>query len=63
MGGTPTCDLQHLQQLVGQGNVSRSVTEAAQQGAGQWGWDVAEIVAAVLALEKGNFYKTMEAER
>lgn len=63
MSGKPTYDLQHLQQLVGQGDVSRSVTGAAQLGAGRLGWDVPEIVAAVLELGAADFYKTMEADR
>lgn len=63
MGGKPTYDLEHLQQLVAQGDVFRSVTEAAQQGAGLLGWGVPEVVAAVLELKAGDFYKTMEAER
>lgn len=63
MGEEPTYDLQHLQQLVGQGELSRFVTVAAQRGAGDAGFADADIIAAVLELGHADFYKTMEAER
>lgn len=63
MPGTPTYDLQLLQQLVGQGPLSRSVTQIAREGAYHMGLDVPEIIAAVLQLGPADFYKTMESER
>jgi motility quorum-sensing regulator/GCU-specific mRNA interferase toxin len=63
MGGKPTYDLQHLQQLVGQGELSRMVTGAARAGGIAFGVDVTEIIAAVLELRDSNFYKTMEASQ
>jgi motility quorum-sensing regulator / GCU-specific mRNA interferase toxin len=61
MGGKPTYDLQLLQQLVGQGPLSRIVTEAARAGAVQLLWEVSDIIAAVLELGSGDFYKSMES--
>lgn len=61
MGGKPTYDLQYLQQLVGQGELSRIITGAAREGASDCGLDVPGIVAAVLELGPTHFYKTMEA--
>ena len=63
MDGKPTYDLQHLQQLVGQGELSRFVTVAAHRGAGDAGFVDEDIVSAVLALGTRDFYKTMEAEQ
>lgn len=61
MGGKPTYDLELLQQLVGQGEFSRVVTQAAREGATRCGLDVPAIIAAVLELGPADFYKTMEA--
>jgi hypothetical protein len=55
MPGTPTYDLQLLQQLVGQGPLSRSVTQIAREGAYHMGLDVPEIIAAVLQLGPADF--------
>lgn len=63
MGGQPTYDLQHLQQLVGQGELSRFVTVTAHRGAGDAGFVETDIIAAVLELRHSDFYKTMEAEQ
>lgn len=63
MFGKPTYDLQLLQQLVGQGELSRGVTRAAREGAYNVGLDIPEIIAAVLELGPADFYKTMESER
>lgn len=63
MEGKPTYDLRQLQQLVGQGELSRVITSAAREGASECGLDVPEIVAAVLELGPSHFYKTMEAEK
>jgi motility quorum-sensing regulator/GCU-specific mRNA interferase toxin len=63
MTGKPTYDLELVQQLVGQGELSRLVTVAARTGGTQAGFDVDEIIAVVLELEASDFYKTMEAER
>lgn len=57
MGGTPTYDLQHLQQLIGQGELSRFVTVAAHRGAGDAGFVDADIISAVLELGHSDFYK------
>jgi motility quorum-sensing regulator/GCU-specific mRNA interferase toxin len=63
MPGTPTYDLQHLQQLVGQGPLTCAITAAARAGGIRLGLDVPETVAAVLELRESDFYKTMEAEQ
>ncbi len=63
MRGTPTYDLHLLQHLVGQGELSRAVTESARAGAIAMGWNVPEIIEAVLELDSRDFYKTMEAEK
>jgi hypothetical protein len=61
--GKPTYDLQELQRLIGQGPLSSSVTEAAQEGAAEFDWHYEEIVEAVLQLNEQYFYKSMESER
>lgn len=61
--GDPTYDLRELQRLIGQGRISSSVTEAAQEGAALLGLGEDDIVEAVLALTPDHFYKSMEAER
>jgi motility quorum-sensing regulator/GCU-specific mRNA interferase toxin len=63
MGGKPRYDLQHLQQLVGQGPFSRLITKAALDGGTPLSCGTEEIVEAVLALTKDDFYKTMPSER
>ncbi len=62
MRGKPTYDLQLLQQLVGQGELSRTITKAATQGAVLLGFDRDAIIEAILLLKPENFYKTMESE-
>jgi motility quorum-sensing regulator/GCU-specific mRNA interferase toxin len=63
-GRKPTYDLELVQQLVGQGPLSRLITSAARRGARECGFmATGTIVDAVLALSPANFYKTMEAER
>jgi len=61
--GTPAYDLERIQQLVGQGELSRRITGAAVEGARPLGLGVPEIVAAVLELTPACFYKSMEAEK
>jgi hypothetical protein len=61
--GTPAYDLERIQQLVGQGDLSRVITTAAYEGADEWDWGRAEIVEAVLALAPHHFHKTMPAEK
>lgn len=63
MGGKPTYDLQHLQQLVGQGPLTRVITAAAVDGASQLELIHEHIVEAVLLLMPQHFYKTMESEQ
>jgi len=60
---TPTYDLHEVQQLVGQGELSCVVTNAALDGAAALGLDRTELIEAVLALDEGNFYKSMPSER
>jgi hypothetical protein len=62
MRGKPTYDLHLLQQLVGQGELSRTITKAATQGALLLDLDRDAIIEAVLLLRPGHFYKTMESE-
>lgn len=61
--GVPMYDLQLLQQLVGQGALSRVITRTALNEAGLLGFQEADIVEAVLALTPAHFYKSMEAEK
>jgi hypothetical protein len=63
MRGQPTYDLQQLQQLVGQGPLSRVLTVAATNGAGAMGFSNEQIIEAVLQLTPIHFYKTMESEQ
>ena len=63
MGGKPTYDLQHLQQLVGQGELSGIITKAAREGATECGLTIPEIVQAVLMLSPTDLHKTMESEK
>ena len=63
MRGTPTYDLQHLQQLVGQGPQTRRVTMVAIDGASAVGLGLEAILEAVLLLQPSHFYKSMEAEK
>jgi motility quorum-sensing regulator/GCU-specific mRNA interferase toxin len=56
-------DLEALQQLVGQGELSCMITTAARVGARECGLDVDEVVEAVLDLSTTDFYKSMEAEK
>ncbi|HYW11529.1 MAG TPA: type II toxin-antitoxin system MqsR family toxin [Longimicrobium sp.] len=63
MQDTPTYDLQLLQQLVGQGQVSRLITQAAMDGGAPLDCGTEEIVEAVLILTAGDFYKTMQSGR
>lgn len=62
MGGKPTYDLQLIQQLVGQGPLSRWITKAAAQGGALLGLGDEDVIEAVLLLTVHDFYKTMEAE-
>lgn len=63
VSGEPTYDLERLQRLVGQGELSRHVTMAAMIGASAADIDLAGLVEVVLGLTRANFYKTMEAEK
>lgn len=60
--GTPAYDLRRVQQLVGQGPLSRRITTAAYDGARVLGIDDDGIVEAVLSLTAAGFYKSMESE-
>jgi motility quorum-sensing regulator/GCU-specific mRNA interferase toxin len=60
---TPTYDLQHVQWLVGQGEVSSFITTVARNGARECGLSISELVEAVLELSPANFYKSMEADK
>jgi len=59
----PTYDLQEVQRLVGQGELSRVISDAAVAGAHELGFDREEIVEAVLSLNPSDFYKSMESDR
>jgi motility quorum-sensing regulator/GCU-specific mRNA interferase toxin len=59
----PTYDLLELQRLIGQGPISSSITNAAEEGASELGWSRSDIVEAVLELTSQHFYKSMESER
>ncbi|HEX5869823.1 MAG TPA: type II toxin-antitoxin system MqsR family toxin [Longimicrobium sp.] len=61
--GEPTYDLQQLQQLIGQGLASSSITKAAEAGAAECEWQRDDIVEAVLQLTEKHFYKSMESEK
>ena len=61
--GTPTYDLERIQQLVGQGLVSYRVTAAARYGAAELGLSEDELVEIVLSLTPSHFYKSMESEQ
>jgi motility quorum-sensing regulator / GCU-specific mRNA interferase toxin len=61
--GVPTYDLQELQRLIGQGPLSSSITKVAEEGARDFGWDLDDIVEAVLELTSQHFHKSMESER
>lgn len=63
MGGKPTYDLEQMQQLVGQGPLTRVITAAAADGASQLELINEHIVEAVLLLMPQHFYKTMESEQ
>lgn len=63
MPGKPTYDLQQLQQLVGQGELSRTITAAATHGASSIRFTADHIIEAVLLLTLRDFHKTMESER
>jgi hypothetical protein len=63
MAGKPMYDLEKVQQLVGQGLLSSSITQAAKDGAELLGFGDEDIVQAVLELTPRHFYKSMESER
>lgn len=63
MPGKPTYDLQQLQQLIGQGVILCTVTQAAKAGAALLGLADEDIVESVLALTDQHFYKSMESEK
>lgn len=60
---TPTYDLERVQQLVGQGTISRMFTAAAADGALGLGLGEPDIVSAIQELTPACFYKSMEAEK
>jgi len=62
-GDGPTYDLHEVQRLVGQGELTRLISNAAIFGADALLIDRDGIVDVVLSLEPQDFYKTMEAER
>lgn len=62
-GRAPAYDLEEVQRLVGQGPISSRITKVAIQGAADVGMREQDIVAAVLALDAGCFYKSMESEK
>lgn len=53
----PHCPLPKVKALVQAGNVR--ATESAQEGAALLGFDFADMVAVVAALEMADFYKSM----
>jgi motility quorum-sensing regulator / GCU-specific mRNA interferase toxin len=59
----PTYDLGLLQQLIGQGHLSRIITLEALDNAARLGLDESDIVEAILRLEPADFHKSMESER
>jgi motility quorum-sensing regulator/GCU-specific mRNA interferase toxin len=61
--GRPTYDLAVIQQLVGQGPLSRIITSAAKEGAAVLLFELEHIVEAVLTLTPTDFYKSMESEK
>jgi motility quorum-sensing regulator / GCU-specific mRNA interferase toxin len=63
MAGKPTYDLQRLQQLIGQGPLTRRITNSATDAAALLGLGEDDIVEVVLSLAPAQFYKSMEAER
>jgi motility quorum-sensing regulator / GCU-specific mRNA interferase toxin len=63
MEGKPTYDLRQLQQLVGQGELSCTITQAAKAGGALLGLDEEEIVESVLLLAPRHFYKSMESDK
>lgn len=63
MPGKPTYGLQQLQQLIGQGALSSTITQAAKAGAALLGLADDAIVESVLALTPLHFYKSMESEQ
>jgi hypothetical protein len=63
MRGKPTYDLQYLQQLVGQGELTSSITTAAADGASFKMLTTDHITEAVLLLMPEHFYKTMESDQ
>jgi motility quorum-sensing regulator/GCU-specific mRNA interferase toxin len=56
-------DLETVQRLVGQGEISSIITTVARDGARQCGLSISELVEAVLELSTANFYKSMESEK
>jgi hypothetical protein len=54
--GTPAYDLERIQQLVGQGSISRDITMTAVEGARPLGITPDQIVEAVLMLTPQCFY-------
>lgn len=56
-------DLELVQQLVGQGELTCVITTVARDGARQCGLGDDELVEAVLELSAGDFCKSMEAEK
>ena len=59
----PTYDLQQVQWLAGQGELTCFISKAARFGGEELHLDQDGIVEVVLSLESKDFYKTMEAER
>jgi len=60
---TPTYDLRQVQWLVGQGELTCWISDAALVGGDALLIDRDGIVDIVLSLEPNDFYKTMEAVR
>jgi hypothetical protein len=58
----PTYDLHELQRLIGQGPVSSRVTNTAETGAAELNLEPEAIREAVLELQPGHFYKSMESD-
>lgn len=63
MPGKPTYDLHQLQQLIGQGELSSRISAAAVTGATLLNLQESDIIAAILELGPGHFYKSMESEQ
>ncbi|HEV7590597.1 MAG TPA: type II toxin-antitoxin system MqsR family toxin [Longimicrobium sp.] len=56
-------DLEEVQRLVGQGELSCVITNVALDGGAEAGLDRLDIIEAVLLLDPSHFYKSMPSGR